>query len=81
MIIDQLKPKQVFHFNGVPLIVRRLEKLGCGHCRVHVRLDGMDGSVKLPGDRRLADVAEPVKFRHRRRKAAKKPQIKKNLLQ
>jgi hypothetical protein len=69
MTVSQLKPRAVFHYNGVPLIVRRVEKLPDGNCRVHVRLDGHSGSVTLPAARRCAGVADPVKFRRPRRRS------------
>lgn len=69
MLIKQLKPKTVFKFNGIPLVVRRNERLGDGRCRLHVRLDGYDGRVHLPAEARALDYADPVKFSRRRRQA------------
>lgn len=71
MTIGQLKPRAKFVFNGLDFTVRRNEKLGDGNCRVHVSYEGYHGSVTLPAARRCRDVAEPVKFRKRKKKPVK----------
>lgn len=72
MKIRNLKPKSVFVYNGVPLIVRRVERLGTDTVRLHVRLDGHDGSVRVDGTRCVNWYADPVRLPPRRR-ARKKP--------
>ena len=60
MKIKDLKPKSQFIFNGIPLIVQRVERTQTAAVRLHVRLDGYNGSVTLDGTRCVSHYAARV---------------------
>jgi hypothetical protein len=67
MTIRQLKPRQLFNFNGIPLIVRCNTLQPDGKCCIRVRLDGHDGRVYLPANARASDYAEKCFPRNRKK--------------